>query len=311
VQGEPGTEVLFGDESVDAGIRTGARLSGGYFLDDSQSWCVEGGCFYVGDAYNGVDYLVGSPGDSTVARPFFNLESGAQDASLVAFPDVVEGGIGISTSSEIYSAEAVLRGLLYRESERRIDFLGGYRFLRFRERLTIYEHSDQPVMALDVEDKFTTENDFHGFQAGLGAEIERDLWTLEVLGKVGLGNLNRVLTIDGSTVESTPSGGEVDLSHGLLAEPRDIGVLTDSVFAVVPEVNVNFSFVPCDHWAFTIGYTFLALTDVLRTGDHIDLQIDPSKSGHSLIADPPQPEVELQENTLWVHGLNLGVAGRW
>ena len=149
-----------------------------------------------------------------MARPFFNAVLGQQDAQLVAFPGIVGGDVQTQTTSEMHSLAVLVRHNLGQDCGRRIDLVGGYRYLRFRESLTIHEHLVSldnggvvPVgTTFDVQDLFGTENDFHGGEIGLSTVWTRGCWDFDVLTKLALGNMHQQVTgSDGQTVIAAPT----------------------------------------------------------------------------------------------------------
>ena len=56
---------------------------------------------------------------------------------------------------------------------------------------------------------------------------------------------------------------------------------------------------------FNLGYTFIGLTNVVRPGDQIDLNLDP-------VQFPPGvpgtfPQFAFHDSDLWLQGLNFGI----
>ncbi len=88
------------------------------------------------------DYSISSSGSQILARPFFNTLTSAEDAQLVAFQTpagqpIVAGSIDVSTSSEFHSAGALGRYSLSSTEQSNWHLLAGYRFLRFRDALSV------------------------------------------------------------------------------------------------------------------------------------------------------------------------------
>ena len=84
VLGQPGTQVLHGGNGVDGNYRVGVRLQVGRWLDACQMTGVEATWFSVGDGANTGNFYaqsVGTPLSPILARPFFNVLAGLQDAS--------------------------------------------------------------------------------------------------------------------------------------------------------------------------------------------------------------------------------------
>jgi hypothetical protein len=321
VLGFPNTTIPFGDERVADQERHGLRWSLGAWLDDAQCRALEGEWFSVGDDNSTGNFLASSSGDPILARPFFNVSLGQEDSALVAFPNLVSGQIAASSSSEFHSGTLLLRSNLRQGSRGRLDFLTGYRYFRFREDLLITNNlvSTDPGgfvpqgTTLDLFDRFVTENDFHGGDIGLAMQLDHGPWTFGVLGKVALGNVHQRLAIDGGTVVATPGGSTTSRTGGLLALPTNIGSYSRDEFAVLPEFTTNIDYRINDCWSLTIGYTFIHLSDVLRTGDQIDRFVNPTQltdfsqpGGGGLIGDP-RPSATLNDTDFWAQGLNVGV----
>lgn len=297
VLGRPGTTILFGDESVDDELRHGVRLTLGGWLDECQTWGLEGHYSYLGDASGG--YQATGSDQPLLARPFFNGSlGGIPDAQWVALPGLVTGRIGIDTSSDVNSTGLLLRRTWLQNCQGQVTILGGYRYFRFRERLTI----DQDLLAFDTiaiqsRDEFAVQNDFHGAELGLAAEMQRGRWSLDALTKLGVGGVHQRLDIGGRTQTSLPPSVQ---PSGLLAQATNIGHYSDTEFAFLPELGVNVGYSVTSSLSLRAGYSLLWLTDALRTGDQIDLDI----------GGPLHPQAGMDTTSLCVQGINLGVEWR-
>jgi hypothetical protein len=311
------TSIQFGSEKVDADVRFGGRITGGFWFDDCQRYGLEGTWFSLEDEV-ATRFPVGSASSPIVARPFFNVGILAQDSQLVAFPDVVDGQIAVTTGSEVQSGAIGVRRLAWVGEHGRIDFLLGYRFMRFDEELLIDEDlvSTNPGGVIpqgttfDVFDRFDTQNLFHGADFGVSVEYRRGYAKLDATGKLGLGGLHRELDIAGATTVMPPDELPVTNVGGLLAQPTNIGVHDDTDFAIVPELNVNLQFsLTCD-LKCSLGYSLILLTGVLRTGEQIDIAVDSTAlptASNTIGAGPGHPTVNLNDTNLWLQGLSFGV----
>jgi hypothetical protein len=325
VLGRDTTEIVFGDTGIDANSRLGLRLTVGYWLDDCQINGLEATWFSLGDGANTGNFYDAAAGDTSVivARPFFNAALNAQDAQLVAFPDIVDGSVQSQTNSEMHSLAVLLRHNLGRNCGRRVDLVGGYRFVRFRESLTIREQLTSQGYDLipqgttfDVLDSFDTENDFHGGEIGLNTVWTRGCWDFDVLTKLALGNMHHEARIDGQTIVDTHISPDVPVvsSGGLLALPTNIGTSSWDEFAMVPELNLNLRYHFSECLSLAMGYSLLWVTDVARTGDQIDFVVNPNQlppvpiaAGGAAANNPARPAPMLGTTDMWAQGLNLGV----
>ncbi len=228
--------------------------------------------------------------------------------------DLVEGQLHMATSSEVHSAGLLLRKTLFREGLGQLACVGGYRYFRFQERLAIHENlvvvdETGPIdygTMLQVQDNFVVQNEFHGGEIGLAAELERGRWSLDVLTKLGLGCVQQQLDIAGTTQVTVPGDPPVNRNGGLLTGTSNIGHYSDNQFAFLPELGVNVGDFVTSSLSVRAGYSVMWLSNVLRTGD----RIDPAIGDAGVPGVAPHPRANLDQTSLWVQGLSLGVEWR-
>jgi hypothetical protein len=304
IPGTPGYEVLFGDQSIADEDRGGGWLTFGYWFDDRRDVGLQVDWFLVGNDKSTGNFVADSDGTPILAHPFENVVLGQPAAALVAFPDVVAGEVGVSSSSELYSAAVLLRRNWRSGTRGRIDLLGGYRLFGLREDLTITDSlvSTDPNGAvpqdttLDSFDLLATKNQFHGGEFGLTAEFYHACWSLNLLGKVALGNMHQELNIDGITQIKIPGQDPIVGAGGLLTQPANIGRHRRNEFAVLPELGVNLQYHVTERFSLSLGYTLVCLNTVLRIGDQIDTAVSPA-----------QRAVVLRDAGFWAQGVSFGL----
>lgn len=321
VLGQDGTQVVFGDSWADNRLRSGARLRFGYELGDCREYGLEGELLGVGAGDN-PDYASPfSTGSPILARPLIDAITGLEDAQLIAFPELADGQLRVWTSSDLYSAAALVRQNWLAGDLARWDLLGGYRYLRYQEILNFEENliSRDPGgliqvgTQIDVLDRFRTANDFHGGEFGLEAALERGPWKLELLARVALGYVHQVVRINGETRVTTPGDPTVVRTGGLLALPSNSGTRADDAFAALPQIGANLQWQLGEHLSLTFGYTCLVLSSVVRAGEQIDRTIDPSQLSPLLTGGgggqgpATRPQDPFLHTTFWAQGVNLGV----
>ena len=315
VLGLPGTRTLFGDESTGGNARVGGRITLGKWLDSCKLWAVEARYFSVGDS----PVRFGADGTTTpiLARPFFNVSTGAQDSQLVAFPNLFSGRIDIESRSEIHGGEIYFRRLMGRTACWRFDFLAGYAVSRIDDDLLI--RSDSTVIdsgsiefgtEIEIADLFDARNEFHGGEIGFMSEYQGRCWRMRLLGKIALGNMAQHVAIRGQTTTTLPGADPETRDGGLLAQATNSGEFEREVFAVVPELGVNFAYRlhPCVD--LTLGYNLIYWSRVARAGDQINLLVNPTQAGGELDG-APQPEFIFRDTSYWVQGLSFGVECRF
>lgn len=314
----PGATILFGNDELDNDLRSGGRLRFGYWYDDCRSYGFEGSFLALGqESSNFSAFSDGSTG--SLGRPFFNSDPNvnAPDALIVGFDDPIDGDayagtIDVTTSSNVYSGHFAYRALLQQYGSHRVDFTLGYRFFRLDEGLQINDNITVDGVAggivgtnFQIQDQFNTSNTFHGAELGLVSTKQYGCWTSELILKLALGNNHREVTIDGQTITTIPGFPPFVADGGLLALPTNSGAYRDDRFVAIPELNANFSYQVNPCWKLTLGYSLIYVSDVVRPGDQIDFNVNGSQLAGGLTG-PADPGFNLQSDSLWVYGVNIG-----
>ncbi len=307
------TTVLIGDEGLADGVRSGGRFTFDYWFEPEACTGLEVSYTVVGEETN--SFAVGSQGDPILARPYFNVSTDLQDAKLIAFPNVVDGSVSVEATTEFQSVEVLLRRMLTRDCNVRLDGLIGWRFNRLSDHLRISESTVStdpgsiiPVgTTVDLFDRFDTMNRFHGAQLGLLLEERHRQWTLDTSIKVALGNTHSSVRIDGSTTTTVPSVAPVTSRGGLLALPTNIGLYEDNRFSVVPEFGIAVGYDLTCRLRATFGYTVIYWSNVARPGEQIDFGVNNSQFSGGPVTGEARPEFTWATSGFWAQGLNFGL----
>jgi hypothetical protein len=184
-----------------------------------------------------------------------------------------------------------------------VDFLIGYQTAQIDENLTIAQQIADGGVAVSGTDVFDTRNKFQGAEVGLLASRRDCRWTLDVLAKVGLGNMDQTVTISGMETRQPPV---VTSTGSLLALPTNIGRYNRDEFAAVPELGVNVNYQLSNCLDFTFGYSIIYWSDVLRPGDQIDRTINGTQTSGGTLMGAARPQFAFVDGDYWVQGINLG-----
>ena len=325
--GQPGTTILFGGEEVDNGQRHGGRFTVGTWLNEEQTLGVEASYLFLGSRSRDFEASGdGSLGSPVLARPFVDvLAGGVPNSEVFAFPGLIAGGIKVSSSSRLQAGELnalcnVCCGCSYR-----LDLLGGFRYLRLDERLSIDESGTiTPLLppvppffggnTVAVSDRFDTRNQFYGGQIGARAEVRFGRLFVNGTGKVALGCVDQVVNVSGSTTFTPPGGPAVTFPAGLLALQSNSGRFDNNRFAVVPEANINVGVQVTDNLRGFVGYSFLYLSQAARPGDQIDLNLNTTQIPTAPDFGGPagtSPALLIRDGDFWAQGLNFGLELRF
>ena len=321
--GGPGTQTVLGGRNYNTDWRSGFRVYGGVWIDQGQRWGVEGDYFFLGNSTT--NEVAGSDGTNIVTRPFtnnvirnsdgtFTATTPFPDTQLVSFPNVLAGQVAVTTQSEFTGAGVnAIRNLCCSPCGR-LDFLIGYRYLNLNDTLYIREDlralagSANPGATFVVEDRFRTENHFHGVNLGLAWERRFDNFFVNV----ALGNTHSIVDIDGATTITSAGGASAGYTGGLLAQPSNIGRYELNKFAVVPEVGVRLGMQVTDALRIYAGYNFIYWSNVIRTGDVVDTRVNASQiPPRTNVTGELFPRFEPKYSDFWAHGVVFGVQFRY
>jgi hypothetical protein len=280
-----GTEVLFGGQTQTSNAKIGGRI-------DFGTWVTYDECVGIGGRFWGLQkdqttFALSSADftSQTIERPF--TDSSGPNSLVIADPFTGFGGnIRITSSSDVYGADAYVRIRCGQSCMSRTDFVTGYQFTRINESLQI--HSDTQNGTLIVNDNYSTRNEFHGGVLGVLHETACGCLNLQLLARVGLGNMRQTAIATGTTNGQT---------GGLYVE-QDQTLVRDQ-FCAVPEfgVTLGYQISPCTE--VHAGYTYLGWSKVTRPEDNID-----GVRGDSV-------SLAFRESNFWVQGLTAGLTYRW
>jgi len=329
VLGQPNTTVLFGNQTVNNGLRWGGRGIGGVWLDNQQTFALEGGYYGLtsqSTTFSANSDFTADPNSTILARPYFdtNPAVNAQAAQLVAFPNYVipiilpppfnlDGTIDIQEKSFIQSAMGGVRYAIGPfNSPGRIFLLGGYRFWQLQESLsiattrqTVLDPFPTDAAFILQSDSFTTDNNFNGGELGIGTELKRNAWSLGAESRLALGNMNQQVSIAGMTaaVYDVYAAGYVG---GLLAQPTNIGTFTQNKFAYIPSIDVKLGYQLFPRLKLTVGYNFTYVSSVVRPGGQVDLNVNSSQFAGQPLVGPADPVAQMDTTSIWLQGFTLG-----
>jgi hypothetical protein len=319
-----GTVTLFGpDSSINGPVNSGGQFTAGCWFNEERTLGLEAGYFFLGSrGRNFAASGTGDPGTPTLARPFFNANTGMEDAEIVAAPGIAAGQVTVNTSSRLQGAQANALCNLCCGCGYRIDLLTGFRYLGLNEGVGVTE--DITVLPtgplpggtqFHVNDGFATSNRFYGGQVGARGEVDFGRLFANFTGLVALGSSQEIVDITGSTRITTAAGAVTTANGGLLALPTNIGHYGHTRFGVVPTGSLNLGYRVTDHLRASVGYTFLYWSNVARPGDQIDRVVNPvalpTSMGAGGASGPARPSFLLRDTDFWAQGVSFGLEFRY
>ena len=259
----------------------------------------------------------GSPGSQILGRPFVDATTSSEIAEAVSFPGLLSGSVAAQSNSDpLIIADAVWRSTLCSDCTRHVDLLVGYRYMYFAEGLQIEENltSLAPLTQgtnILVNDRFATHNEFNGGLVGLDTQWAFGPLSLDVAGKLAIGNLRREVDISGATVITPPGGAAIAYPGGLLALPSNSGSFASDHFVCMPELDVTAGWQISTRLRATVGYSLLWLTDMVRPGDQVDRTVNPNALPPAVSTAPIAPTFTMRDSDFWVQGIRVGLEYRF
>jgi hypothetical protein len=178
-----------------------------------------------------------------------------------------------------------------------------------------YEGSTlNPGSSLSIADHFGARNEFIGGQVGARAGYQQGRVGVDATVRLALGENHEGLDVIGNTTLGRPGAGPV-APGGLLALASNSGRFTQDRVNFVPEVGVKVGYQMTSWLRASVGYDFLYMTDVLRAGDQVSLDVNPRQVPSSLNFNrgggPIQPGPLVRETDFWAQGLTFGLELRY
>lgn len=344
VAGPPGTpadeiSVVYGDQNVLNSSRSGVRLTIGGWIDPEHRWGIEADWLTIGGKSN--QFERSTTTSTQVGRPLYDLEHNTLSYELADF-------VRVNSSDYFSSTGAWLRYNLYccnsccvswnacdngcsseegcnasgdprEQFYNRVDLIAGYRYYVLGDSLSIHETLTTPdtnpprylppSTFFSITDSFRTRNEFNGSEIGLATELHRGRWGMNILAKMALGNTHQTAHIEGFTQQD-----QTEFANGIYATRSNMlgSPYTRDQFTVIPQLTVEMSYQLTRRLRCYTGYNIIYWSSVWRSGDQVDLFIDPRNWGQ--IPDPnslPLPTFPGRNSSFWAQGLNVGLELRF
>lgn len=335
----PAASVLFGgNDDAFSEASGGFRLRFGTWLASVPGLGLEGE--YVSLSEQNLTFNRQSNGSEILGRPFFNTQTGLNDAELISFPNVVSGSVAVHATNKLDGGAFRFRRQMCCSSgcgfsdwacqtvpvSTRLDLTLGYRFWQLQESLGIQENLTSLLAAPNngsfvIVDQFRTRNQFNGAEFGVVWQGRRGWWSLDTLLRVGVGNVFQSVFINGSTTitgnTGTPNSNGTYPNNGILAQPTNspgsAGRFERDRFTMVPELGLTLGYQMTRRLRGTIGYSLIYWGNVVRPGDQIDLAVNPNQFAPAVtpLTGASLPQFTFNQTDYWVQGLSFGAEFRW
>jgi hypothetical protein len=314
VLGEDDTTILKGESHFNDDVRSGGRFELGMWLDPAHRDSLALTYFFIGEGSAG--YHVDVSDNPIIARPFFNVSSGAEDARLITYPNLVQGTVDISAVSSFQAASLEYRRQAVRSGRFKIDYLFGYMYAQLDENVTIRDSTLSlsgvtQGTAINLYDAFDSSNAFHGASFGLAAHEELgELWTGDVFAKGSLGGVASRTRISGET-ETTLNNVTTTNAGGLLTQTSNLGTHRDGYVSSAWELGLKLRRRLTTNTSLTLGYSWFLLSHVERAGEQIDPGVNVTQIPPGNLVGAARPEFPGEKSSFWTQGLTFGLEARF
>jgi len=316
--GQAGTNVLLGGGDMDTNPNPGLRLSASYALDKRLK--LEGSFLYLGERSNSASVeSSGQIGSVDLLLPFYDVTQNRENVTELSYSPAYRGSARQELTNSLMGLEAGLAWALPSSGAWKTDLIGGLRWLQLKEEYAIDTSSPwnppNPADIWNTHDSFDTSNNFYGVQIGARTQYDQDNWFVGGTAKLGLGVMKQQVDISGSLVTNdfTNYGATQTYPGGYFALPTNIGSRSQSEFAVVPEIQLNVGYRLTPTASIFAAYSFLYANNVVRPGNQINRNINPTQSV-SYVGEPPvslegaaQPQASFNTSSYWAQGISVGL----
>ena len=318
----PGVNVLLGGGEVDTNPNAGFRLTGTYRVDSR--WGLEMTGFYVPTRSTTSSVSSSGQADSIdLYLPYFDVTTGKENITEISYRPTYRGSAQATLSNNLGGAEINATWSLPAQDALKVDLIGGFRFLQLRETYTIDTSSPNnppnPADIWNTTDSFDARNRFYGLQFGARLAYDQGPWVGWLNAKVALGTMQQRVSVNGylETNDYTNYGPTRTYPGGYFALPTNSGEHARSTFAAVPEIGFNLGYRLNAQATVFVGYSLLYVTSVVRPGDQMNRNVNPTMTV-SYGNDPPvtpsgpaQPTFAFNTSDFWAQSLSIGFAYRF
>jgi hypothetical protein len=317
--GQPGTSILYGGGNVSEALHSGVRLQAGYWFTDNHSFGLDANVFYLGGSPK--SFAATSSGTPILAVPFYNTAINAQTAIPLSAPKLLAAGYNAALGSNLWGYDSNIRTALWHSEHLQVCLLGGFRFINLQETLETTAGvtpttTPSSGLATFIDSRFNTRNLFYGGQVGAEVSCYFYGFTLDLTGKVAVGDVCEIAGITGTTqIVGLPTPTPLVYPTGLLTAPSNNGRYSHNAFAWAPEAGLTLGYQITRHLRATLGYNFLYLSRAVRPGNTIDSSVNPTVTANALLGTPvsgaARPSYPNMDSSFWAQGLTAGLEFRY
>ena len=201
---QPGTQIILGARSrnntFDFGGLNGVRIAMGGWIDEAHQYGIEGSGFGFSEANKTLSASSVGANNPILDVPFFSVQSMSENVLVGNRPNTI-------TDKDTFQPYNVEINGLYNLSNKislPLILTAGFRMMNINENLTlndaIYDTPSLPANSvLNIQDQFSTKNNFYGFQIGTRTHYSYGKIDLSGLAEIAFGINYQQIKIRGET----------------------------------------------------------------------------------------------------------------
>lgn len=299
--------------SIDYGTFSGGKMTLGGWLDADQTVGLEFTGFLLEQRSWGQYYQGGALGSNEIFTnptkallPYrgrdvvgqWSTAAGLKQSGVQLAPI---NNYQLGSNLQMWSADINWLANWGRTETQSFDLLFGFRQMQVQEGLTVkgqssyYDFPNSQYTTQTGTDSVAATNGFYGGQFGGKISEQFGRLRLDVVGKLALGGTLQNVRFAGNNT-LTNIGGSTTTEGYVYTQKSNIGLHTAKRFAVLPEILVKLSLPVTEHLNMGLGYNFLYLSSVARTGNQLDPYINAA-------ANPAHPIANMSNDGIWAQGV--------
>lgn len=314
---EPGTKIIFGQGSnintFNFGAFNGGRITVGGWIDPCYTFGLEASSFGLSKQKS--SYSASSVNNRvTINVPFYSTQSSFFSTQPTENVLINRLPTTINVSNTMQPSSFQLSGLynLKDKIQFPLVFILGMRYININEDLnltaSIYNTPLVPNSIVNVEDNFSTKNDFYGIQLGGRSHFTYCHLIFDTSITVAIGKIYQTLVVDGQT---TINNRVIIQPIGLFSEPTISGTHRNNEFGLLPELSLKIGYEINRYICPYFAYNFIYLNNIIQPGKQIDRNINQSQNpllgGTGVLSGAAAPVAKFNNSNLWMQGVSAGI----
>ncbi len=188
-----------------------------------------------------------------------------------------------------------------RNATQSFDVLFGFRQMQVQEGLSLkgqtayYDFPNSQYVTQTGVDSIASTNGFYGAQLGGKISEQFGFLKVDVVAKFAMGATVQNINFTGTNTVTTLAGATTTPGY-VYTQKSNLGLHNATRFAVLPDIMVKMGLPVTENLQMGVGYSFMYLSSVARTGNQLDPYINAA-------ANPAHPIANMGNDGIWAQGV--------